>query len=100
MSNYGKIWEHQTGDRYVLLVADIVGNPESGYDHSYLTTGTQFDFREDAWQAGLERLDRSDDFNLGVVRNWKLIAVLWNDQIVDDEPEVLADISAQLGLGS
>lgn len=91
-----RLWKHRQGDRYVLITANVVGNPERGFEiEHYLGTG-EFATIGEAKRAGLRHLDRSDDFNIGALRNGRLVAILWMNQIVDDEPEVVAEIAAEL----
>ncbi len=91
-------WEHKPGDRYVCIVRSIVGNETDGFH----TTSDYYSPSQativGAWRRGLRELDRSDDFNLGVIRNGQLIALLWQDEIVDDDPEEIAEIAEDCGL--
>lgn len=92
-----RLWKHRRGDRYVLITANVVGNPERGFEiEHYLGTG-EFDTIGQAKRAGLRHLDRSDDFNIGAIRNGRLTAILWMGEIVDDEPEVVDGIADEIG---
>lgn len=89
-------WEKRRGDRYRALFGDFFGNPTSGYRHEHWWLDDLRTTWRDARRDGF-RAQGSDDFNIGVIRDGELIAVLWMDEVVDDEPEVLADIVASAG---
>jgi hypothetical protein len=93
-------WAHRPGDRYVVLVGSCVGNPDVGYDTSYYRGNEDHEKLGYAISEGFLDHDRSDDFNVGVIRGGALVATLWMDEIVDDEPDVLAPIARQVGLRS
>lgn len=92
-------WKDQRGDTYVLITASINGGNSTPMtiDH-YLHPGVYPSILR-ARTAGFRDLDRSDDFNIGVVRDGQgLAAILWMDEIVDDDPAALAEIAAEIGL--
>lgn len=91
-------WQHQPGDRYVCIAMWIVGNPEAGFHTERCYYAPSQGSIEQAWRKGLRELDRSDDFNVGVIRDGKLVAILWQDEVVDDEPALMAEIAEQVGL--
>ena len=94
-----RVWAHQFGDEYVLITANIVGNPEIGYRTShYWNHAGPFATQPEAQRVGFRTLDRSDDFNIGAVRKGRLVAILWMDQIVDDEPALMNEIATEIGL--
>lgn len=93
-------WKHRRGDRYELISASVVGNPERGYTiEHYLHSCPSLDSIAEAKSHGFACLDRSDDFNIGAIRDGRLVAILWMDEIVDDEFEVLDPIAVETGLG-
>ncbi len=57
----------------------------------------EFDKRDKAIKHGLKQCD-SDDFNIGVLVNGHLTSLDWMAKVVDEKPEILAEISEQLGL--
>jgi hypothetical protein len=92
-------WQHQPGDRYVLMAPTVITNDEC----------TDFETVWEAWvptqrsveraiHRGLRELNRSDDFNIGVLRDGVLVALLWMDEVVDDDPPYLAEVAEAAGL--
>jgi hypothetical protein len=82
-------------DKYIVICAQVVG---SGPFHTeYASDGKKFAERADAISHGFT-LGRSDDFNIGVLRNDALISLDWMDQFVDSGAGVLAKIAAQVSL--
>jgi hypothetical protein len=79
--------------QYIVLCGQVVGsgpfNVEYGFD------GKRFDDRDTAIRHGF-KAGRSDDFNIGVLRDDKLVSLDWMDQTVDADPSTLADISQQI----
>lgn len=92
------LWKHKRGDRYVLVAPSIVGNPEQGYWHEYYRHPGDYPTITAARQAGFRELDRSDDFNIYAVRGGYLAAVLWMHEVVDDDPDLLAEVAPKVGL--
>lgn len=94
-------WVHQPGDRYVILKGDVVGNPTDGFVTEY-TPYTPSQGSVDAAYIKGVRLFEHDDFNIGVLRETrdgqKLVATLWHNEIVDDDPLVVASIAEKAGL--
>lgn len=90
-------WRHRMGDRYAAVAANIVGNPEHGYRHSYWTDGDIHRTWLAAKRAGFA-MDRSDDFNIAAIRGGSIAALLWMRTVVDDGDDVLADVAEQTGL--
>lgn len=82
-------WQHRDGDTYVVICTSIVGNPEAGYDSVHDVHPKRWARREQAERFGFT-LGRSDDFNIGAIRNGKLAAILWMGEVVDDGADVLA----------
>ena len=76
--------------QYIVLCGQVVGS--GPFVTVYNFDGQRFDNREDAIQHGFT-LDRSDDFNIGVLRNGKLVSLDWMVQTVDSEPALMAKIS-------
>lgn len=87
-------WEHKEGDLYSVVTCQYVGNARDGFVPDYRLQVGPFKSRETAWRHGMSDLGH-DDFNLAVVRDGLLVAMLWNDELVDDDKDVLADVSTQ-----
>lgn len=86
-------WKHQPGDLYRLVVSRIVGGPERGYGQSHDVHELAHATRQEAVRQGFRETD-SDDFNVGVWRKGRLVAILWMQYVVDDEPDVLAGVTS------
>lgn len=87
-------WIHHPGDTYSVVTCQYVGNARHGFSPFYALKAGPFKQRATAWRHGVAELGH-DDFNLAVVRNGLLVAMLWDDELVDDDPDVLADLSLQ-----
>jgi hypothetical protein len=93
------IHEHQPGDRYRAVFGDFFGNPDSGYSHEYSWLGPVRTQHRAAERDGF-KAQHSDDFNIGVIRGGELVALLWMWEVIDDEPDVLADVVESAGVAS
>lgn len=99
MSAERRLWDqHQPGDRYILITCTINTDVNGDWVFDYVAFTPHQGSLEQAWRKGLRELDRSDDFNIGVLRDKELIALLWHNEIVDDAPDVIADIAKACGL--
>lgn len=83
------IWTHRVGDEYVVI-ASIVVTSGDGFEFVHYVSPHKFLTRAIAQKHGFT-LGRSDDFNIGVLRKGQLVAVLWMDEVVDDDPTEIAD---------
>lgn len=94
-------WEHQAGDRYVILAGSIVGNEVYGFETWWEPYYPAQGSVDAAIVKGLATFDH-DDFGIGVLRQTrdgqKLVARLWMHEIVDDDPLVVAEIAEKAGL--
>lgn len=89
---------HEAGDRYVCIVGSLVGNDADGFDMVWEAYVPAQGSIEAAWRKGLRELDRSDDFNLGVIRDGELVALLWHDEVIETDPAEIARIAEECGL--
>lgn len=87
-------WIHHPGDTYSVVTCQYVGNVRHGFSPFYALMAGPFKRRATAWRHGVADLGH-DDFNLAVVRAGLLIAMLWDDEIVDYDSDALADVSLQ-----
>ena len=90
-------WRHRDGDRYIHIMANAWMN-ESGYGIHHTARSWEFATAAQAWRDGLRTLNRSDDFNTGVLRGGKLVAILWNQEVVDADPDVVGAIANEVGI--
>lgn len=83
--------------QYICLIGSF-WTDESGEHH--LTYGWSLDYhdtREAAIAEGF--LTRgSDDFNVGVIQDGKLVSIDWMDEVVDADPQELRAAAEELGL--
>jgi hypothetical protein len=90
-------WVFRDGDRYLPLLREMVGSPDGRYRTYCVGSGSVTDRFGDAVSEGF-MLRESDDFNVGVVRDAHLIALLWMTDVVDDDPDLLARIANEIAL--
>ena len=88
-------WEHRPGDQYQVIFAEVVG---SNWEIERWTVGDPCPSISRAARIGFDQRG-SDDFNIGVIRDGRLVATLWMDEIVDDEIDVIDEIAVATGLG-
>ena len=82
---------------YIVLCGQIVGGGDRPFETVYGVDGERFRDRESAIRHGL-KVRGSDDFNIGVLRDGRLVSLDWMDKSVDTEPDVLGPIAEQLCL--
>lgn len=92
-----RVWQHHDGDHYGVIVRRIVGSLDHFEHESTLAGGDTWDRLGDAISVGFDHVE-SDDFNIGAFRDGRLVALLWMNEIVDDEPGVLLKIEREAGL--
>lgn len=83
---------------YISILASAWMN-ESGSGINYDWDGETFQTRDAAIKHGLA-LRESDDFNVGVVENGKLVSLDWMSEVVDSDTAALTEIAEQIGLAS
>lgn len=82
-------WQHQPGDIYrVLITSAWYTNGRTGFSHHLAST--EHPTLAKAIHEGFTEHDRSDDFNVAVFRGGHLVASLWMDEVVSDDPTDLA----------
>lgn len=79
---------------YIVLCGQIVGPP---FECLYGFDGERFFTRKEAIAHGFT-LDRSDDFNIGVLKDGSLVSVDWMDKPKDTDPQLMLTIERQLCL--
>lgn len=78
-----------------VVTSYATGTLEDGYRVTY-AGGLQYRTRKEAWAAGLAEHDH-DDFNVAEVRDGRLVALWWDDQVIEEDPADLAEAAEQLG---
>lgn len=76
---------------YVVICAQIMGDGSKPFEIVYGWDMDRFTVRQKAISHGL-KIRGSDDFNIGVLENDKLISLDWMREPVDTDPKVLAMI--------
>lgn len=84
---------------YIVIIAYAFGSPNEGYSIRHAWDYERFRTRKAAIRHGFKMRD-SDDFNIGVVADGKLTSVDWMEKVVDDDPNELARIADEIGLGA
>ena len=84
---------------YIVLCGQIVGSRETGFECVYGFDGDRYATRAAAKSAGFE-IRGSDDFNIGVLENGKLVSLDWMSKVVESNPDELAKIAEQIDLCS
>lgn len=88
-------WRHRFGDVYRFVSASIVGNPDFGFSTTYYVSPEEHRTLAGARREGFEEHDVSDDFNIGVWRGGRLVALTWMGEVTDDDPELMARIESE-----
>ena len=83
--------------QYVVVCAQIIGGGTSPFQTVYNCDGKKFDERDAAIKHGFA-VRGSDDFNIGVLDGRQLVSLDWMNEPVDTDPDILAEVSAQLPL--
>ncbi len=82
---------------YIPIACRINGTLAAPRD-DWHWSGEKYAVRADAVSAGFREFG-CDDFNVGVLDDsGRLISIDWMEEVVDNEPAVLAPVIAQLGL--
>lgn len=83
MSNHPKM-------QFIVLCGQVVGSDPFTVEYGF--DGERFDHRDAAIRHGFKK-GRSDDFNIGVLRDGKLVSLDWMENTVDADPSTLAHVS-------
>lgn len=83
--------------QYIVLLSQVIGNSEAGFGIEHTFDGRVFDDRQAAINHGFA-LRQSDDFNIGVLQDGKIVSCDWMNEIVDTDPGALAHIASSIGL--
>lgn len=85
------------GERFIVLTRQIVGTSLSDLRCETYWDGEFHPKRQAAKKAGWEARG-SDDFNIGVVRDGRLVSIDWMEDPLNEPAETLADIEAEIDL--
>lgn len=89
-------WQHRDGDRYLPIRLRIWLN-ETGHGTWYTVLDGASRQHERAIRRGLAA-EGTDDFQIGVLRGDRLVAMLWMHDLVDDDAATLAEVAEQIGV--
>lgn len=87
----------ESADRFIVLLRSIVGSSPADLTTVTDWDGEFYETRSAAKKAGW-KARASDDFNIGVVRDGKLVSVDWMDEPIGETPEAITDIAIEIGL--
>lgn len=91
----GERWEVLPGDRFLPYRTSVWMNEhDCGFHYYVLEQATTL---QRAIKRGLA-LNGSDDFNIGVIRGGRMVAVLWMEREINEEAEVIDRIGHELGV--
>ncbi|EDJ8987646.1 antitoxin [Salmonella enterica subsp. diarizonae] len=79
-----------------IVIQQYLWCNESGHRIEYASDCVEFDKRDKAIKHGF-KLQGSDDFNIGVIENGRLVSFDWMDKPVGESPEILAEIADAIG---
>lgn len=82
---------------YIVLCGQVIGGGEYPFEVLYGFDGERFFDRGAAITHGL-KIRESDDFNIGVIQEGKLVSLDWMNESIDTAPDVLDPIAAQIDL--
>jgi len=83
-------------EKYIVVVGRAWCNSE-GAGIEYNSDLVMHETRKAAIDDGFD-CTGSDDFNIGVVRDGKLVSLDWMNEVVDSEPALLNEIAEQICL--
>ncbi|ELE9726630.1 antitoxin [Enterobacter kobei] len=81
---------------YITIHSCLIGSG-GDFEIDYSSDCIQFEKRDKAIKHGLKK-QGSDDFNVGVVDDGKLISLDWMNEVVSSDPEELREIALSIGL--
>jgi len=82
--------------KYIVIQCSAWCN-STGCGLTYSSDLEEFEKRDKAIKHGF-KVQESDDFNIGVVTNGKLVSLDWMAESLDESAENLAEITEQIGL--
>jgi len=82
---------------WITLVARAEGNEKDGFRIAHYWDGRKFTLKSGAVSNGFTATG-TDDFNVALTGDGGLTEIWWMDKRIEEEPEVLAEISREIGL--
>lgn len=82
--------------KYIVIQCSAWCN-STGCGLDYSSDLEEFEKRDKAIKHGF-KVQESDDFNIGVVTNGKLVSLDWMAESLGESAETLAEIAEQIGL--
>lgn len=92
-----RFWDHHRFDRYVVIIRHPWFDKD-GTEIAHHCDLVEMTFGQCVIH-GYE-LAEGDDFHIGVIRDRRLVALLWVDQVVEDDPIALDEIAREIGIGA
>ena len=83
--------------KYIVVCQQVLYSPGSERRFHYGWDGEEFGTRKAAIKHGFS-VRGSDDFNVGVVQDGRLLSFDWMENPVGEDDESMAEIAAALGL--
>ncbi|HAW2975279.1 TPA: antitoxin [Escherichia coli] len=80
---------------YIVIQQYLCCN-ENGHWIEYVSDCVEFDKRDKAIKHGFKQ-QGSDDFNIGVIENERLVSFDWMNKSIDESAETLAEIAEAIG---
>lgn len=84
--------------KWITIVASAYCSPGGPAGISYSSDLREFETRKQAVAYGFNTLNRSDDFNIGEIRDGRLVALWWMDRPLDKGVDGLETIASEIGL--
>lgn len=82
---------------YIVITSQAEDGGSTGFSIIHYWDARTFTHKSDAVSHGF-RSRGSDDFNIGVVRNGRLLSVWWMDHQVSEPQDALTAIGQEIGL--
>ena len=84
-------------ETFITIIGRAVGNDRDGFRIAHDWDRRTFATKPEAVTNGFEATG-SDDFNVGVVKDGRLMSVWWMDNQIQDQPGEIEAIGREIGL--
>jgi hypothetical protein len=84
-------------ETFAVIIGRAEGNERDGFRVAWYWDGRSFGDKALAVKRGFE-LCGSDDFNIGVIEDGRLVSLWWMDHQIDEDATTLAEIGHECGL--